>query len=257
MLNGLPVMDGYDPFLPQTRHTQLLTARDSNDLVFIKRLGQLFAIKYEASLPDADHSAPTLDIARDSIVVTEKDDVPPRARIIETVETVNDGPLALERVLATDFDPSSTLVLEELPNPPDVTGSAQAATQVSTEPHARDEQSGNSDALLESSPEQVHWNVDEPEYLKLEVKSPRPTWLLVSDAYWPAWRAWVNGSEVVIRRANFYFRAVQIPAGDSVVEMRYVERLAWLGPSVSFMTCLIVVSLLAVSCRKRAIAPVL
>ena len=58
--------------------------------------------------------------------------------------------------------------------------------------------------------------------IKLGVHAGAPASLVLSEMYWPEWRATVNGRETLIARADGAFRAVMVPAGDSVVEFRYV-----------------------------------
>jgi hypothetical protein len=46
-------------------------------------------------------------------------------------------------------------------------------------------------------------------------------YVVLVDAWDPAWRAWVDGRSVALLRANVAFRAVAVPAGRHLVEMRY------------------------------------
>lgn len=55
----------------------------------------------------------------------------------------------------------------------------------------------------------------------LRLNAPRPGLLYASDAYASGWRATVDGVPAPILPANFAFRAVPVPAGDVVVELRY------------------------------------
>ena len=48
-----------------------------------------------------------------------------------------------------------------------------------------------------------------------------PCWFVLSEAYFPGWRAQVNGADAAIEPAFFGLRAVRVPAGDSVVSFRY------------------------------------
>jgi uncharacterized membrane protein YfhO len=48
-----------------------------------------------------------------------------------------------------------------------------------------------------------------------------PGLLVVSDSYYPGWRAWVDGNSVAIHRVNYGFRGVVVPAGRHTVEMEY------------------------------------
>lgn len=57
--------------------------------------------------------------------------------------------------------------------------------------------------------------------LTVKVRSAEPGLLVINATYYPRWVATVNGIATPIYQANGPFRAVEIPAGDSVVEMDY------------------------------------
>ncbi len=73
----------------------------------------------------------------------------------------------------------------------------------------------------------------------VKASAPRPSWLVLTDNFYPGWRAEVNGRPAEIRVANYTFRAVLVPAGESVVTFRYepgsyrvgvfAAMLAWAG----------------------------
>ncbi|RKH60866.1 hypothetical protein D7X96_32780 [Corallococcus interemptor] len=77
------------------------------------------------------------------------------------------------------------------------------------------------------------------EHLTVEVEALAPAVLVVNDAYQPGWRASVDGQDVLILPANVAVRAVPVPAGRHLVELRYrtpgltagllVGALSWLG----------------------------
>ena len=62
--------------------------------------------------------------------------------------------------------------------------------------------------------------------VEIAVESTAAGWLVLSDAYYEGWQATVNGEATPILRADVMFRALPIPAGESVVVMEY--RPAWL-----------------------------
>lgn len=62
----------------------------------------------------------------------------------------------------------------------------------------------------------------------IRAETDAPGWLVLTDAWFPGWRARVNGAEQPIWRANYAFRAVWLPAGRHEVEFRYWPRpLTW------------------------------
>jgi hypothetical protein len=55
----------------------------------------------------------------------------------------------------------------------------------------------------------------------IHAAAARPAWLVLTDAYYPGWRARVNGSQAEVVPANYAFRAVRIPRGENEVVFRY------------------------------------
>ncbi|MDP3940883.1 MAG: YfhO family protein [bacterium] len=62
---------------------------------------------------------------------------------------------------------------------------------------------------------------DTPNFLKFAVSSDMPALLFLSDNYYPGWKAYVNDKETTIFRADYTFRAVVVPAGESSVKFIY------------------------------------
>lgn len=57
--------------------------------------------------------------------------------------------------------------------------------------------------------------------LSCDVRSEGPGFLVLGDAYYPGWRAVVNGKEQRIIRTNHGLRGVMVPPGESTVELSY------------------------------------
>ena len=72
----------------------------------------------------------------------------------------------------------------------------------------------------------------------IDVQSDGPGWLLLLDNWYPGWRADVNGVRTPIRRADYTFRAVAVPAGKSTVRFTYVPLSFWIGLSVAILSAL-------------------
>jgi len=54
---------------------------------------------------------------------------------------------------------------------------------------------------------------------EVQVDASGGAWLLYADAYYPGWRASVNGRETPISQANLAFKALRVPPGASVVRL--------------------------------------
>ena len=64
-------------------------------------------------------------------------------------------------------------------------------------------------------------SVDEPDRVRVEIEPRTDGWLVLSDSDYPGWRAWVDGEEREILRANVAFRAVAVHPGNRHVVFRY------------------------------------
>jgi uncharacterized membrane protein YfhO len=82
-----------------------------------------------------------------------------------------------------------------------------------------------------------------------QIKTDGPQLLVVSDAYDPGWKAYVNGKESPIYRANYAFRAVLVPQGSSTVTFHYAPSGFWESVFISVM--IIVILGVGLIVRKR------
>ncbi len=79
------------------------------------------------------------------------------------------------------------------------------------------------------------------DFVRLSVESDAPAHVVLLDAWDPGWHASLDGEAAPLRRANLAFRAVPVPAGRHVVEMRYrppALRAGLLISAVTLVTCL-------------------
>lgn len=70
----------------------------------------------------------------------------------------------------------------------------------------------------------------------LETESPGPALVYCAESDMPGWSATVNGKPAAIRKANYAFRAVEIPPGHARVELRYSPPGWSLGLAVSALS---------------------
>jgi uncharacterized membrane protein YfhO len=69
--------------------------------------------------------------------------------------------------------------------------------------------------------------------VRLHVETPTTGWLVLTDLYYPGWRAQVNGREVSIQATNYGLRGVCIPAGSHEVIFEFTPPLLHYGAVLS------------------------
>ncbi|MFA4967308.1 MAG: YfhO family protein [Candidatus Margulisiibacteriota bacterium] len=70
----------------------------------------------------------------------------------------------------------------------------------------------------------------------IETDLAKPGFLFLSDSYYPGWKAYVDGKETRIYRANFMFRAVPLNRGSHKIEFVYDPLSFKLGMVISIIT---------------------
>ena len=97
----------------------------------------------------------------------------------------------------------------------------------------------------------------EPNYLKYEVNSDKGGTVVFSEIYYPGWKSTIDGQEVAHGRANYILRAMNVPAGQHVVEFRFdptslhvTENIAFVALGLLALLAIVVVVLKIKACRK-------
>jgi hypothetical protein len=73
------------------------------------------------------------------------------------------------------------------------------------------------------------------QYVRCETISEVPGYLVLLDSYYPGWVSSVDGREMPTLRANYAFRAVEVPAGKHRVEFRYKPWTFYAGLGVTLL----------------------
>jgi hypothetical protein len=72
----------------------------------------------------------------------------------------------------------------------------------------------------------------------MEVETGASTILVVAQSFHHNWRAYVDGKETPIHRANYAFQAIEVPAGRSQVDVVYDDRAFKAGSAISLLSLL-------------------
>jgi hypothetical protein len=132
----------------------------------------------------------------------------PRAFFVPRVEVVPKVNVLLERLASSSHEPRELALIEQEPADGFLGTQADANGEVT---------------IVE----------DRAEELTLRVRSSGEGFLSLTDQFYPGWQAFVNEAPAAILRANYAFRAVRVPSGESTVRFLYRPLSVYLGLWVS------------------------
>jgi hypothetical protein len=98
----------------------------------------------------------------------------------------------------------------------------------------------------------------DPEQITIQVETDQAGYLVLPDAYYPGWRAEVDGQPAPIHRANFAFRAVYVPEGMHTVQWIFDPLLWKTGLAISAATLVMLGGWLGVAvwhARRNRVPP--
>ncbi len=92
----------------------------------------------------------------------------------------------------------------------------------------------------------------EDQQVEIDCKINRECFLILTDTYHPAWKAYLQGQPVEIHRADFLFRGVKLPPGHHILTFEFDARLNRALFTISCITLLVVlVALLSLPLMRR------
>jgi len=153
-------------------------------------------------------------------------DPDPRAWVAHAVEAVPDVHAAVARLRAGQDRHHATIVGPGQPAP--------AAASAEPWPYARAE-------IVDFAPERVEIDVD----------TAAPGMLVVAEAWYPGWRAEVNGREAACRQVNGWMRGVEVPAGRSRVALTFRSTYLGYGAAISLAAVAVCLASLRVRAAPR------
>jgi Bacterial membrane protein YfhO len=92
----------------------------------------------------------------------------------------------------------------------------------------------------------------ESRYVRGVVDAPDRSLAVLTDTWFPGWRAFVDAREQPIVRANYLFRGVLVPAGRHVVEFRYEPPSFLLGSILTGLSLAAIAALIVISSPRRS-----
>ncbi len=85
----------------------------------------------------------------------------------------------------------------------------------------------------------VIYKVYENQKSVIDITTSEDGLLFISDAYYPGWKAFLDGVETKIYKADFAFRVIVIPKGEHIVKMVYEPKSFYDGLKISLATFVI------------------
>jgi hypothetical protein len=165
------------------------------------------------------------------VVVYENQAAYPRAFVVPEAVLAPDGTAAMARLREGPFDPRTQVVVESAP-------AGGLGPFNGTPAH---------DAAIVAEGSAV---------VDVQADAPAGGFLVLTDPYYPGWRAFVDGQEAPILRADYLFRAVALAPGSHLVRFTFAptsfERGIWLSlAGVGIALGAIVVGLAGPTIRRR------
>ncbi len=121
----------------------------------------------------------------------------PRAWAVDRARIVANGDSALAAIRRPEFDPAVEAILQQ-----DDLGATQLPTMSAAGANVRVTQYGLNE-------------------LTIDATLDAPCLVMLGDAYYPDWVAYVDGRKTPVHKANYLLRAVLVPAGHHTIRMAY------------------------------------
>ena len=78
-----------------------------------------------------------------------------------------------------------------------------------------------------------------PHEIRFRVQTSRPTLATIAQTHYEPWRAELDGNPIPVHRANYAFQAVEVPAGEHEIVLRYADNTFRKGALISLVALLL------------------
>ncbi len=183
MLDGTPSANNFDPLLP-SRYLAWVQGLESAQGQIRQSMLEFMDVGWVAQAPGVGSLLPEYQpVAR-----------PRRVRIVPVADAACSPSQALAAITGGEVD----LEMEVMIEPQDCSVPLEAGG------------SGEAAIVREGS-----------RFVEIEARGERGGWLILSDTYYPGWRAFADGAAVELVPANVAFRGLWLPPGEHLVRLEY------------------------------------
>ena len=214
------VLKDYSEFINFAQDLPLTEPNTAMTIHTVSPLLNLLNVKYYILEPamNAELSSLSLVFQNTGYKVYRNKDALPRSFIVHDTWVIHDRDAILRQMVSPGFSPTSYAILEEKIDAMPLHATAQSPLP----------------KIIEHSPNRV----------TIEADLKEPGLLVLGDAYYPGWKAFVGGKETKIYRTNYVMRGVFMPAGRHLVEFRYDPASFRIGVIISLASLVLVAGFL-------------
>ncbi len=206
VLAGIPSANNFDPFVPE-RYAKWMHSIKLVDDATKERLLDLMGVTL----------LEVLDDSRGSGVHFEPREAARRLRWVPCAVSAEDEHDAWEQTFFGSLDFGNYVIIEGAQTTP---GADCASHQG-----------------------QVHFEEDGPNKLIVTIDSDVAGWVVLSDVWYPGWRAYMDGEAIQIQRADYLFRAIKSHPGIHQLSIEYQPLEFYVGVLISMVTLCILLFL--------------
>lgn len=179
------------------------------------RLLDLLGVKYviykKSEIPKSENVNEKV-IWEDEVWYIKRDNnVLPHVYLVSDFESIEDNKRLLNRLFESSFNPHTTVLIEK--DSPSISSSF-----IDTP---------NNKVVLKNYKENT---------ISLETATESDQLLVISDNYYPGWKAFIDGQETSIYRANYTFRSIFLPKGHHSIKFLYQPLSLQIGILISLFS---------------------
>jgi hypothetical protein len=226
------VLKDYMDFLEPVKRISLKEAQHLLGLANVRYLISQWVIEEEGMKP----------VYNKGINVYENLYFFPRVFFVSEAVVIKDRGEVIERLFDPDFDPTKEVILEEggRRQGSGIRGQGSGIRCQGSEDRKQNLKPKNYHSPLTTHHSPLTQIIEyQPNQVIIKTSLQEPGFLFLSDTYYPGWTAYIDGAKTKIYRANYTFRAIELPAGEHVVEFVYRPlsfRIGVLGSVLTLIT---------------------
>lgn len=190
----------------KTRSAKLLGMENVKYLLSQTEIGSFADLEMVSKLP-TDRADKTTYVYKNKAWL-------PRTYLVGRSLAITNPEEVLGTIIAGQFDPAVEVILEKNVRMPQTEGKGEVKVTL-----YRDSQ------------------------VKIDVNSVDGGFLVLSDTFYPGWKATVDGTETEILRANYAYRAVYLEKGRHNVVFSFEPNSVWIGAYITFGTLVVILGI--------------